>query len=158
MASREVLRYHRKPESGRTTLKQRERVIQQAVTRYLRVRYPKVDFYNDWAAGAYLTYGQNTARLNMTSHNGWVDLLIAEPRHGFHGLFLELKREDVKPYLKDGKTLRADPQIKKEAAFLERQRAKGYDARFTSGLDETLKHIDWYLGNQPELPLDDEPF
>lgn len=138
--------YERKPGSGRGTYKQRERVIQVAIARHMRRNYPEADFFNDWASGAYLTAGQNKARLAMASNNGWVDLLILEPRRGFSALFIEIKKEGTKIYLKDGKTLVADKQLRKEAAFLARQRTKGIWASFGVGLEDCIDKIDRYFG------------
>lgn len=152
MAHTTSVRYRRKTNRG--TNRQRERVIQQALTRWLTHCYPLIDFYNDWSSGAFLTQGQNIARLSVTSRNGWVDLFIAESSRGYHGLFLELKREDVKVYLRDGKTLSANTKIREEAAFLERQRDKGYCAMFACGLEAAKAKIDWYFEReQAELPF-----
>lgn len=151
MPNRAIVRYKRKADSGRGTKKQRERIIQVAYTRWLRIEYPDIDFFNDWASGAYLTAGQNTQRMDMASRNGWVDTFIAEPCRGYHGLFIEIKKEDVKIYLKDGKTLVADPQIRKEAEFLARMRKKGYCAVFGIGLDSLKTITDKYFGTvRPE--------
>lgn len=143
MPKRQVVQYIRKSDSGRGAAKQRERMVQRALTRWLNIQ--KVDFYNDYASGAYLTYGQNAARLTLASKQGWVDLFIAEPSRGYAGMFLELKHEDVRIYLKDGKTLSANPQIRKEAEFLERMKNKGYFATFACGYDEAKRLIEWYL-------------
>lgn len=155
MPNRKQVVWHQR-QSGRGAAKQRERIVQRSLTQWLRSEYPDVVFYNDWASGAYLTAGQNSARLELASNNGWVDLFIAEPSRGFHGLFIELKREDVHPYLKDGKTLRADQQIRKEADFLSRQRSKGYCAMFASGLEAAKQKIDWYF--ERERPEQEEMF
>lgn len=157
---RQVVRYIRKSaeEGGRGTAKQRERVIQCAIVNDLNAYPVQIDFYCDWASGAFLTKGQNDSRLAMSSRGGWVDIFIAEPRDGFHGFFIELKREGVRPYLKDGVTLSADPQIRKEAAFLDRQREKGYKAEFGVGYTETKRMIDKYLGIKIEMFDDDLPF
>jgi hypothetical protein len=152
MPSRQVLRYIRNKDSNRTTYKQRERIIQRDLTKYLNGL--DVVFYNDWAAGAYLTDGQNTSRRAMASNAGWVDTFIAEPRHGFHGLFIELKKEGVVTHRRDGK-LRKDPQIYKENAFLERMRAKGFKAEFAIGMDEARRLIDEYLGVPFQVMLDE---
>jgi hypothetical protein len=156
---RQSVQYIRKSaeEGGRGTAKQRERIIQRTLVSDLNAYPVQVDFYCDWASGAFLTKGQNDARLAMASRNGWVDIFIAEPREGYHGLFIELKREGVRPILKNG-SLSADPQIQKEGAFLERQRAKGYKAEFGVGYAETKRMIDKYLGVKVELFDDDMPF
>lgn len=149
-----VVRYKRKPGSGRGTAKQRERVISVALTRWLRSEYPDVVFFIDWASGAFLTKGQNDARLDVSCRNGWVDIFIAEPRRGYHGLFIELKKEGVRIYLKDGKTLCSDPQIRKEADFLMRQHRKGYCARFAVGLEKAQELIDWYFNRERPTNLE----
>lgn len=148
---RQSVIYKRKEGSGRGTAKQRERVVQVALTRWMRSNYPDIDFYNDWASGAYLTKGQNDARLDMASFNGWVDLFIPEPSRGYHGLFIELKKEGVVIYNKD-RSLRADPQIRKEAEFLARQHKKGYCARFACGLENAQRLIDWYFETERPEP------
>lgn len=158
MAVRTAVTYKRKANSGRTTYKQRERIIQRLITRDLN-NYPvPVDFYNDWSAGAFLTHGQNVARAAVASKNGWVDIFIAEPRGGYHGLFIELKKEGERVYLKDGKTLSSHSQIQKEGKFLERMRAKGYKAEFGIGYHSTMRIIDNYIGVKKELFEDDSVF
>lgn len=157
MGSHSSVTYRRKADSGRTTYKQRERIVQRMVTRELN-RYPcPVDFYNDWSAGAFLTHGQNAARASLASRGGWVDLFIAEPRGEHHGLFIELKKEGERVYLKNG-SLSKSAQIQKEGAFLERQRVKGYKAEFGIGFEHTMRMIDAYLGVKVPLFDDDEPF
>lgn len=148
MATRQVVRYIRKrPEDGgRGAAKQRERIIQRNITRWLNNEHSSIDFYNDWSAGAFLTHGQNTARAAMASDNGWVDMFFPEPRNGHCGLFIELKKEGVRVYLKDGVTLCADPQIQKEGEFLRRQRQKGYKAEFAVGEEATKRLICEYMG------------
>lgn len=148
MATQQTLRYIRKP--GQKAVKQREKAIQQAICRYLnRQGY---DFYCDWASGAYLTMGQNTARAALASRRGWVDLFIAEPRRGYHGLFLEVKNENVKTHTKDGQVV-ANTRIRAQDQFLRRQADKGYCALFVHGIDEAKDKIDWYFDNPQEVEL-----
>lgn len=148
--------YRRKSNSGRTTYKQRERIIQRLITRDLNSYPVPVDFYNDWSAGAFLTVGQNSARAALASKRGWVDIFIAEPKSGYHGLFIELKKEGERVFLKDGSVSKA-AQIQKENAFLERMRTKGYKAEFAIGYAHAKKIIDKYMGVKQEL-FDDTVF
>jgi hypothetical protein len=127
------LQYIRKTERG--AAKQRERSIQRAITKHLLQEYPGVDFFNDWASGAYLTKGQNLARLGIQPNAGWADLFIPYPSRGYHGLFVELKREGVKIYRRDGKMVTND-QIQLEAQFITRMNKLGYLARFAIGYDK----------------------
>lgn len=138
-----VLRYERKTDRG--TAKQRERVIQVALAGYINSHYPDVIFFNDWAAGAYLTSGQNKSRLRMNPKTGWPDLFIAHPGRGYSGLFLELKKEGTTIYKKDG-TLVANKQIRLEARVLELLEAQGYCARFGVGYEKAAEFIDRYMG------------
>lgn len=126
--------------------KQRERAIQRALVTTLRTEFPFVtDFFNDWAAGAYLTPGQFRERRALSSGRGWSDLFIPYPSRGYHGLFLEIKKENVRIYRRD-KQLVADEKIRIEAAFLERMNNLGYLARFGVGLEGCERILRWYFG------------
>lgn len=155
MPSRQTLRYIRKQDSNRSAYKQRERIIQRELTK--RLNSYGVTFHNDWAAGAYLTAGQNTSKKTMDSNLGWVDLFVAEPKHGYHGLFVELKKEGEVIYRKDG-TLRKNDQIHKEHAFLERMAHKGYKAVFAIGYEEAWQILSEYLDLPRQLAFDDDIF
>jgi hypothetical protein len=125
--------------------KQREKVIQKALMGTLRREFPfVVDFFNDWAAGAYLTQGQSSQRRALSSGKGWADFFLPWPSRGFHGMFLEIKREDIKIYRRDG-NLVADEQIRTEAAFLERMNRLHYFARFGVGMEGCERLLRWYL-------------
>lgn len=131
--------------TDRGTNKQRERSIQRALMTTLRLEFPfVVDFYNDWAAGAYLTPGQWQERKRLSSGRGWSDLFIPYPSRGYHGFFLEIKRENVRIYRRDGQLV-ADEQIQTEAAFLKRMNGLGYFARFGIGMESCERLIRWYL-------------
>ena len=130
----------------RAPLKRRELAIQRALVSTLRNEFPLVeDFFNDWAAGAYLTPGQYRSRKELSSGRGWSDLFIPYPSRGYHGLFLEIKKEGTRIYRRD-KQLVADEQIRTEAAFLKRQNDRGYFARFGVGMDGCVRILRWYFG------------
>lgn len=115
-----------------------------------------MDFFNDWASGAYLTAGQNSARRAIQPNPGWSDLFIPYPSRGYHGLFIELKKEGVSIYKKIGPEkgqMVADPQIRAEAEFIERMNKLGYLARFGIGYDKIVKIIDWYMERPENLEI-----
>lgn len=155
MPSTQVIRYIRKKDSNRSAYKQRERIIQRSLTGDLNSH--DIVFYNDWAAGAYLSEGQNKSRAAMACRKGWVDVFIAEPRDGFHGYFLELKKEGVKTHKKDG-TLVAEKQIQKEAAFLALMESKGYKVDFAIGKEDAQRKAFEYLGIPYQVGFDDDIF
>lgn len=140
-------RRNKKPEEG----------VQLLVSRYLRKYFPDVDFHSDYAAGLHLTINQAKKRKAMNSGRGWADMFVAYPSRGYHGLFLELKKEGESIYVTRGPRkgqLVADEQIEIEAAFLDRMNKLGYLARFCVGYDAAIELVEWYM----DRPKDTEPF
>ncbi len=131
--------------------KRHEEALQARVATYLRQHYPHVDFNSDYAAGLHLTMNQARIRKSLQSGRGWSDMFIAYPSRGYHGLYLELKREGVAIYVSRGSRkgkLVSNEQIEVEAAFLKRMNNLGYFGRFAVGYDKATKIIDWYFGAQ----------
>lgn len=91
-------------------------------------------------------------RLNKRS---WPDLFIAQLKNNmdgspneppiYCGLFIELKREGTKLYLKDGKTMVANPHLQEQALMLRALESQGYKAVFGVGFTQTKEIIDGYL-------------
>jgi hypothetical protein len=136
--------------------KKLEESIQRRVATYLRDSYPGVDFHSDYAAGLKLTESQAKIRKSLNSGRGWSDIFIAKPSRGYHGLFIELKKDGVAIYVTRGPRkgqLVADEQIQIEAAFLARMNTQGYLARFSVGFDQAVKLIDYYFDKPQNLEL-----
>lgn len=129
--------------------------IQIQVADYLRLRYPNVLFHSDYGSGLRLTPGQAVKQKRLQGgRRAWPDMFIAVPRiitksNGNYvvkpGLFLELKRPDVKIRKKNG-DLVANEHIREQAALLDELSKRGYEAYFACGFDEAKKIIDKYLG------------
>lgn len=122
-----------------------EAELQSAVASYLRSQYPAAIFHSDFGSGARLTPRQ--AMLQKRQNGGrraWPDIFIAEPRHGAHGLFVELKKEGARVWKKNGAP--ASPHIAEQASELEELSKRGYVAVFAVGFDEAKSVIDEYLG------------
>lgn len=137
-------------------VKKLEEGIQRRVSTYIRTNFPGVEYHSDYAAGLKLTENQAKIRKSLNSGRGWSDVFIAEPRRGYHGLFIELKKEGVSIYVTRGHRkgeLVADEQINIEAVFLEKMNKKGYLARFAVGFDQAQKLIDWYFDKPQNLEL-----
>jgi hypothetical protein len=150
---------------GQGSLKQRERIITRALYIHLKENHPHVqDFFFDWAAGQWFADpGLRKSRASLSSGRGWADLFIPYPmthtladgsEKTFHGLFLEIKKEDTKIYVTDPKTkekrLAANEQIQLQAPFLERMNDMGYCGMFGIGLEDCKAKLDWYL-KRPKL-------
>lgn len=118
---------------------------------YMRYQYPKVIYRFDLAADLKLSIGQAKKHKRLQGRRGYPDLFIAEPKVDlidmikYSGLFLELKRPDVKIYKKNGELV-ANEHIREQAALLNELRNRCYIAEFACGFDEAKKIIDEYLG------------
>lgn len=114
------------------------------ISGYLCRRYPNVLFRFDYGAGIKLTIGQAAKQKRLQKVKSWPDLTIFEPRHGYHGLVIELKQEDVRVYKKNGQIAKNE-HIQSQANVLSKLNSKGYLAVFGIGLQECIKVIDDYL-------------
>lgn len=129
--------------------KQEEQSIHKRVCTYLRKDYPHIMFRTD-GGGLKLTKNQAIQYASMQSCSGWPDLFIPYASRGYHGLFLELKKEETTIYLKrNNKQLVSDAHIRTQAATLTRLNEAGYFARFAVGYDNAVRIIDWYM-QKPE--------
>jgi len=72
------------------------------------------------------------------------DLLIFEPRHGYHGLFIELKRPGVSFFKKDGITP-ATEHYAEQWEMINRLLSKGYLAAHCNTFEGAKAIIDSYL-------------
>lgn len=121
----------------------REENLQLAVSKYIKMQYPKVLFTSD-ASGVRLNMGQAVAMKAMKSGKGWPDMFIAEPSGDYHGLFIELKKEGEKLYKKDGVTPKTE-HLEDQMVMIEKLHLKGYFACFAIGFDQAKTVIDNYL-------------
>lgn len=122
-----------------------------AVCKFLKLQYPDCMFTSE-SSGIRLTIGQAVKAKGLRSESKLPDLMILEPRGGYCGLFIELKKESV--FLKNGRLSR-DKHTQAQAAVLDRLKRKGYHAVFGCGLDKTINLIDTYM-KSPLLLKKDE--
>ena len=125
---------------------QREYEISKALSEYLSYQYPNVVFHFDYA-GLNLSKAQAGQMKAIQGGRGWPDLFIAEPRGGYHGLFIELKKEGEKIYKRDG-TPKTE-HLKEQLEMVEKLRARGYIAAIISGFDDCKEYIDDYMKFRP---------
>ena len=112
----------------------------------IRDRYPSVIFRSDFSSGMRMSIGMARRHKALQSSRAFPDLFIIEPRHGFYGMFIELKRVDNKIYKLDG-TLRKDKHLEEQMLMLERLQEKGFHTTFGEGYKDTIQKIDKYLGS-----------
>jgi hypothetical protein len=109
------------------------------------MQYPNTRFKTD-LSGIYL--GGKWSLLNhvkrTTSHSGFPDLIIYEPRGAYCGLAIELKAEGKSPYKKDG-ALKKDEHLQAQADWLSALISCGFYATFAIGFDDAKDVIDEYF-------------
>lgn len=145
--------------------KKHEESLQRMVAHYMRLQYPHVNFFSDYAAGVRLTMNQARVRKSLQSGKGWPDMFIAWPatvktkdgstKHCC-GLFIELKKEGTTIYATKGPRkgkLVSNEHIQSQAAVLNSLNAAGYCAVFGVGFEQTQKIIDWYMGKPESTTL-----
>ena len=119
--------------------------LQAQVADYIRLQYPDVIFHSDFGSGIKLTMGQAIKQKRLNGgRRAWPDLFLAEPKGKYAGLMIELKKEGVRVYKKDG-TLVSDGHIREQYDMLHDLRRKGYAAEFGIGFDATKKLLDDYM-------------
>ena len=123
-------------------MKHQEYDLQKAVCNYLNLQYPEVLYLSDTIASCKLTM-QQAVRNKAIQKGGFKcpDLLILNARHGFFGLFIELKIDSITR--KNGNY--KSEHIKAQAETIEQLNELGYKAMFAVGFEQTKKIIDSYL-------------
>lgn len=110
---------------------------------YIKQNYPDVIFTTD-CSGLRVTMGTARKLPYLRSGNGIPDILIFEPRGGYHGLMIEMKATGVIVNKKDG-TIRHDEHLIEQNEVLRHLRAKGYMAEFAMGFEQGKALVDAYM-------------
>lgn len=122
-----------------------EGILTQQVADYLRLQYSWAPFHVDFGAGAVLNKLQ-AIRSRRLNDNGWPDIAIPVARHGKHGLYIELKKDGVAFYKKNGEPY---SQFAHQHAVHELLRAQGYEVVVGIGFNRTKQAVDNYLAQMP---------
>ena len=128
-----------------------EAQLHEQICDYLRLQYPAVIYRTDFAAGIKMTIGQASRHKRLQSGRAFPDLFIAEPAQSAHGMFLELKRDGTRIWLKDG-SLTKDKHIQEQMEMLVTLRMKGYNAQMVAGFEQAKEAIDRYLSTTALTP------
>ena len=122
--------------------------LQVEVAQYLKLQYPNVIFHSDYGSGGRLRPHQAVRQKQQNAgQRGWPDIFIAEPRGGYAGLFIELKREGVKLFKRNGDYITT--HIAEQAEIIKQLLKRGYYANFAVGFEEAQNLIDSYLKQPP---------
>lgn len=109
---------------------------------YIDIQYKGIIYCA--SAGGLHTSDTQAIKMKRAGYKaGFPDLFFYEPRGGYHGLAIELKRS------KGGTT----SPLQKE--WLEALKKRGYYATVAQGFDAAKKVIDWYMRLEANLPVND---
>ena len=126
--------------------------IAEQIGHFLKIQYPKIIYRFD-IADLKLTMPQamRNKKLQM-KHRGFPDLAILKPSKGYHGLYIELKKDKSEVFLKDGITLKKRINKKtgkchnqEQFEMIQRLNTEGYLALYGFGFGDTQTKIREYL-------------
>ena len=123
---------------------QSEYDLQKSLCLYIRLNYPQAIFTSD-LSGIRLPMGLAVKTAKLRSSRAIPDLLIFEPRKGYHGLFIELKRPGVRFFKRDGQP--STKHFEEQWEMLEKLLQKGYLATIANSFDSAKAIIDGYFSD-----------
>lgn len=132
-----------------------EAILHDKVAQYLKRNYPNVMFRSNMEDGRKRNWSERQNIIKLNSTKSWPDIFIAEARNGYHGLFIELKADVYKLYLKDGSLSKAE-HVQNQARVLDDLIERGYQATFAQGFDDAKNKIDLYLGANGVVESNDD--
>lgn len=109
---------------------------------HIRLHHPDLIFSSD-GSGVRLSIGNAKKLKPLKSSRAIPDIFVAEPRGGYHGLYIEAKRQNTRLWKRNGEP--ADEHIAEQAEMLRRLSLKGYKAVFGVGLHECKEIFDNYM-------------
>ena len=136
------------------TSSQIEYQIQVALAQYLQYQWPDVQFRSD-LGGIRLTIGQAVKANKTQKGKAWPDMFISESCGGWHGLYLEIKKDRDEIYLKSGE-LSKGKHVQEQKEMLDILCEKGYLAMFACGIDEARLITDSYLAGELNIKMSPE--
>lgn len=119
-----------------------EAQIYEQVASWMRYQHPGVAFHMD-LAGVHNPSPRTRALYGRVNRRAWPDLVVAEPRAGYGGLYLEIKKDGTRIKKRNGDW--ASPHIEEQAEVLHELRTAGYVADFSVGFEQTKQMISSYL-------------
>ena len=121
----------------------KEENLQIAISTYLKLKYPNVYFTSE-SSGIRVPMGVAVKMKKQRSTHKQLDMIILEPKGGYHGLILELKKDREEVYLKNG-TYSKSIHVQEQLQSIKHLNNKGYSSMFVCGIDEAISVIDRYM-------------
>ena len=124
----------------------KERLVQNALCKYMDIQYPHVKYRTD-KDGQFAKGGALWDKARQKGERGFPDLIIREQVGEYKGLIIELKRDGETVWKKDG-TLRKSGHLEEQFGWLEWFKSMGCYTDFAIGFDAGKDLIDRYLKGQ----------
>ena len=121
-----------------------ETTIHARICDHLKLHYPEAVFKSFKEDGRKRHVTDQKLFKRMHSGPGFPDIFVFEPRAGYHGLGIEVKRDGVTIKKKDG-NLVADKQIRIEALMHHTLGTRGYLCYFGVGFDHAIQILTEYM-------------
>lgn len=122
----------------------KEEQLSMQVCNYLDIQYKDIIYTAD-LSGIRLPIGLALkAQKQRCKKYKILDLLIFEPRHGYHGLVIELKKNRDEVFTKTNQ-MRQNEHILSQFEAIQKLTLLGYKACFGLGFDHTKQILDEYL-------------
>ena len=122
----------------------KEEDVHRQVCEYIDIQYPNAIYLSD-ASGVKMPIGlaKKFGKLRCKKYK-IPDLIILEPKKGFHGMIIEVKRDKKELYDVKG-NVRKIEHLQEQKKSLTLLCEKGYFATFACGFDEAKSLIDSYM-------------
>jgi hypothetical protein len=124
-------------------MKKQEENIHKAICDYLKLQYPNVYFTSE-SSGVRVPIGLAVKMKAQRSKHKQLDLIILEPKKGYCGLIIELKKDESEVYTIKGE-IRNNAHVIEQQISINHLNNKGYLAKFGLGFKHTKAIIDNYL-------------
>jgi hypothetical protein len=120
--------------------------LYEKVAQYLNLKHPDILYHFD-LSGLWTSSHKARNLYGRLNRRAFPDLFIYQSVGDYNGLALEIKKDGVKLYKKDG-TLRANPHHEEQELMLINLKLRGYYAQFTVGYEETVFVIEEYMAGK----------
>lgn len=110
---------------------------------YVDSNYPDVVCFST-LNGVPLTKGLARKMKQLNPKRGISDIIILEPKGGYHGLIIEFKKTGEKIFKKNGE-LYKDDHLYEQYTFLKKLESKKYFTTFAIGFEQARKIINEYM-------------
>jgi hypothetical protein len=124
-------------------MKKTEENLQIAISNYLKLQYANVYFTSE-SSGLRVSIGTAVKMKKQRSKHKQLDLIILEPRGYYHGLIIELKKDESEVYKKNGE-VKTSEHVKEQFESINLLNEKGYFSTFGFGFEDCKEIIDYYM-------------